>query len=52
MVNMSKRQQPHRDEKCELKNIHGSKMDDKEITSATGQAAAGPKTTLHTGTGK
>ena len=30
LVNKSKRQQPHRDEKCQLKATHGSSMNDEE----------------------
>ena len=48
IVNISNRQ-PHSDEKCQFKAIHGSSIND---THTTGQTAAVPKTTLYTGTAK
>ena len=43
MVNMSKRQQPHRDEKCQLKatHAHGSLMDDMETLIPQGRLQLG-----------
>ena len=39
MVNLSKKQEPHRDEKCQLEATHG-----RGNLHTTGQAAAAPKT--------
>ena len=37
MVNMSNRQQPDRDEKYQLKAIHGSSMNDEETHTTKGK---------------
>ena len=52
MVNMWKRQQPHWDEKCQLKAIHGSSMIDEETLTPQGRLKLAPKTTLYIGTAK
>ena len=44
MVNMSKRQQLHLDEKYQLKATHEFSMNTEENPYTTGQAAASPKT--------
>ena len=52
VVNVSRRQQlPRWDEKSQLKATHGCMFNERRRDPhTTGQASAGPKTTLYTGT--
>ena len=43
MVDMSKRQQSHWDEKCQLKVNHGSSMNDKKTLTPQGMLQLAPK---------
>ena len=49
MVNISKIQKPYRDEKCQAQGHPWVFNERQGNPHTTGQAAAGPKTTLYTG---
>ena len=52
MVNMSKRQQPHWDEKCQLKATYGSSVIDEKTLTPQGRLHLAPKHYTPVGIGK
>ena len=47
MVNMSKRQQPHRDKKCQRNATYGSSVDDEVTLTTQHKLHVPPKITLY-----